>query len=234
MKELQTTLGTIFITRLVVGNLTEVGVPYFMQKQKQKAESEGAVRELSEVEKNFIQDEYHVMMGPFNDYAEAAIQYGYTTMFVAAFPLAAFMSFVSNYIELRVDAWKLCQQSRRPEPRSAEDIGTWQSILELISLAAVLSNSAMVAYTGTYAVNNTWTERAWIFVGMSWGIIVLKYIISIVIPDEPEDVLIQLKRQDYIVSKVFDDAPDDDDESLVQNVGTKLDYTIRITDDDPL
>lgn len=30
-----------------------------------------------------------------------------------------------NSLELRVDAWKLCQQSRRPEPRSAEDIGTW-------------------------------------------------------------------------------------------------------------
>lgn len=28
-------------------------------------------------------------------------------------------------VEIRVDAWKLCQVCRRPEPRSAEDIGTW-------------------------------------------------------------------------------------------------------------
>ena len=28
-------------------------------------------------------------------------------------------------VEIRVDGWKLCQLCRRPEPRSAEDIGTW-------------------------------------------------------------------------------------------------------------
>lgn len=42
--------------------------------------------------------EYHVMLGPFQDYTEASIQYGYATMFVAAYPLACIMSFVNNYI----------------------------------------------------------------------------------------------------------------------------------------
>jgi hypothetical protein len=80
---------------------------------------------MSEVEKAFYQTEYHVMLGTFQDYSEMAIQFGYTTMFVAAFPLATVMAFVNNYVEIRVDAWKLCQVCRRPEPRSAEDIGTW-------------------------------------------------------------------------------------------------------------
>jgi hypothetical protein len=74
MTELQGTLGTIFLTRLCVGNLTEVGIPYFMAKQREKKETEGATKPLSEVEKNFIQEEYHVMMGTFNDYAEMSIQ----------------------------------------------------------------------------------------------------------------------------------------------------------------
>jgi hypothetical protein len=36
------------------------------------------------------------------------------------FFLATVMSFVNNYVEMRVMAWRLCQLSRRPEPRSCE------------------------------------------------------------------------------------------------------------------
>lgn len=44
------------------------------------------------------QAEYHVMLGTFADYADASIQYGYATMFISAYPLAAILSFVNNYI----------------------------------------------------------------------------------------------------------------------------------------
>lgn len=37
--------------------------------------------------------------------------------------------------------------SRRPEPRGAEDIGTWYTILAIMSNVAVVSNSAIVAFT---------------------------------------------------------------------------------------
>ena len=60
------------------------------------------------------QQEYDVLMGTFKDYGEMVIQFGYCTLFVAAFPLAPMLAFVNNAIEIRVDAWKLCQVTTSP------------------------------------------------------------------------------------------------------------------------
>lgn len=120
MDELATSLGTIFLTRLAVGNLTEVGVPYVktvMKTRKETAGTDGS--ELTDCEKDFMAEEYHVMLGTFGDFSEMMIQFGYATLFVAAFPLCMMMSFINNWVEIRVDGWKLCQLCRRPEPRSA-------------------------------------------------------------------------------------------------------------------
>jgi hypothetical protein len=99
MTELQSGLGTIFLTRLATGSVLKLAIPYFMQKMKKKNETKGvSPSDLTDVELAFIQDEYHVMLGPFMDYANLSIQFGYATMFIAAYPLAMAMSFVSNYV----------------------------------------------------------------------------------------------------------------------------------------
>lgn len=38
------------------------------------------------------------MLATFSEYDEMVIQFGYTTMFVAAFPLGTLMSFVCNFV----------------------------------------------------------------------------------------------------------------------------------------
>mmetsp|Transcript_14786 Transcript_14786/g.24494 ORF Transcript_14786/g.24494 Transcript_14786/m.24494 type:complete len:764 (+) Transcript_14786:92-2383(+) len=234
MHELQANLGTIFLTRLAIGNLTEVGIPSVQSYLKTKEGTKGVEGEVSEVEKTFFMHEYHVMLGTFDDYAEMIIQFGYATMFVAAFPLAAAMSFVNNYIEIRVDGWKLCQICRRPEPRSAEDIGTWYHILEIMAFFAVLSNSAIVAFTGNYTLNYTWVVRVWIFVCMAAGIMGVKMLIAAIVPDEPHEVTIQLQRAEYLNDKFFNDIVDEDDMELTQTVASNVEYCVRETDDDPL
>jgi hypothetical protein len=74
MQELASNLGTIFLTRLAIGNLTEVVVPTIMSYLKEKEGTKGVDGELSEVEKTFFQPEYHVMLGTFDDFAEMMIQ----------------------------------------------------------------------------------------------------------------------------------------------------------------
>jgi hypothetical protein len=239
MLELQTTLGTIFITRLAVGNLTELGVPlitsYLKTREKSLAAPVGDAKlELSEVERIFAMPVYDVMLGTFDDYAEMIIQFGYTTMFVAGFPLAPLMSIVNNYVEIRVDAWKLCQLCRRPEPRSCEDIGTWYSILEIISMASIFINSAIVAFTASNTINYRWALRVWIFILMSAGLFSIRMTVAWLIPDEPEEVIIQLDRQKYITDKVLNDVEDEDDSGLSKGLFISPNYLVKITDEDPM
>lgn len=98
-----------------------------------------------------------------------------------------------NLTEIRVDAWKLCQLMRRAEPRSAEDIGTWQAILEITSVFAIFINSGLVAFTATNMTNYQFPMRVWTFILMSGGIFALRNFIAAVIPDTPPWVEIQVQ-----------------------------------------
>jgi hypothetical protein len=200
----------------------------------EEQELQQAKLELSEIEKAFTMPEYHVMLGPFEDYAEMVLQFAFTTMFVAAFPLAPLLSLVNNYVEIRVDGWKLCHVYRRPEPRSCEDIGTWYYILEAISYASIFINSALVAFTGTNTLNYLWVERVWIFIMMSAGLLALRQVVAFLIPDVPAEVQIQWDRQDYLVDKVLDNVEDEDDADLASNNFIVPKYLVRGTDDDPM
>lgn len=51
------------------------------------------------------------------------IQYGFTTVFVAAFPLAPLLALFNNLVEIRLDAIKMVQVQRRLVPCKAKDIG---------------------------------------------------------------------------------------------------------------
>ena len=53
----------------------------------------------------------------------SVLQFGFTTIFVAAFPLAPLLALLNNIIEIRLDAYKFVTQWRRPLPSQAKDIG---------------------------------------------------------------------------------------------------------------
>ena len=248
MQELQTAVGTVFVAQLAIGNILEVGYPtlktWFVEKflmsdvssnTKDVSKSPLILQdpEISEIELAFLMPEYHVMLGPFGDYAELVVQFGFTTMFVAAFPLAATLSYINNYVELRVDGWKLCEMCRRPEPRSCEDIGTWYTILEGIATISVFTNSGIVAYSGGVLNDYSWTLRAWIFFSMSTAIFCLKGLIALLIPDVSTDVDIQIRRQELIHDTVVGemDFNDDDDDGLDSNLPVPPIYTLQDFDE---
>jgi hypothetical protein len=68
------------------------------------------------------------------------IQYGLVTLFVAAFPLAPLFALLNNVIEVRLDAYKIITQFRRPVAQRVANIGVWMEILKTLTYLAVISN----------------------------------------------------------------------------------------------
>ena len=60
---------------------------------------------------------------PLDDYMEIVIGYGYLVLFGLAFPFTPLIALILCVVELRVDAWKLCNLTRRPFPARDSSIG---------------------------------------------------------------------------------------------------------------
>jgi tetrahydromethanopterin S-methyltransferase subunit G len=68
------------------------------------------------------------------------IQYGFVTLFVAAFPLAPLMALINNIFEIRLDAYKYTTQMRRSLGQHVRSIGIWYGILEGMTYLSVIFN----------------------------------------------------------------------------------------------
>ncbi|KAJ7377326.1 Anoctamin-4 [Desmophyllum pertusum] len=71
--------------------------------------------------------------GLFYEYLEMVIQFGFVTLFVAAFPLGPFFALANNLLEIRLDAYKFMVVFQRPMAARAQDIGIWYAILKAVT-----------------------------------------------------------------------------------------------------
>ncbi|KAG8227804.1 hypothetical protein J437_LFUL006218 [Ladona fulva] len=86
----------------------------------------------------------------FPEYLEMVLQYGFVTIFVAAFPLAPLCALLNNILEMRLDAKKLLVYFRRPVSQRVKDIGVWLGILDSIGKLAVVTNGFIIAFTSNF------------------------------------------------------------------------------------
>ncbi|NXG59665.1 ANO9 protein, partial [Hemiprocne comata] len=98
---------------------------------------------------NYELDEVNIF-SLFDEFLEMVIQYSFTTIFVAAFPLAPLLAFCNNLVEIRLDAIKMMRLQRRMVPRKANDIGIWLQVLEAIGILAVIGNGLVIAITSDF------------------------------------------------------------------------------------
>lgn len=86
----------------------------------------------------------------FSEYLEMVIQYGFVTIFVAAFPLAPLLALINNLLEMRLDAFKFVAQLRRPTGLKCKNIGIWSDILSTVGKIAVVCNAGIIAFSSDF------------------------------------------------------------------------------------
>ena len=138
----------------------------------------------------------------FNDYAEMMVQYGYVTFFSMAFPLAPGLALLNNVVEIRSDAFKLCNNTRRPVARKAAGIGVWFRTLQLMSVVAVLTNLAHIGFTSDqfqlYFPDVTHAEKVVIIFGFEHVVLCLQWVLTALVPDAPFWVRRSIRREKHL------------------------------------
>lgn len=144
--ELTTQLVIVMTGKQLCGNIQEALLPLMRnwwsgRKTRRHPEANYSRWEQDHVLLNFTQ------LGLFYEYLEMVIQFGFITLFVASFPLAPLLALFNNILEIRVDAWKLTTQFKRPVASKARNIGAWQEILNAVAILSVVTNAFIMAFT---------------------------------------------------------------------------------------
>uniref|UniRef100_A0A8C3KV20 Anoctamin n=1 Tax=Chrysolophus pictus TaxID=9089 RepID=A0A8C3KV20_CHRPC len=154
-------MAIIMMLKQTISNVVEYFVPWLAHKirkrQKHPKKKHLVLGEEEEVEdpckkqwlSNYQLNEVNIF-SLFDEFLEMVIQYSFTTIFVAAFPLAPLLAFFNNLFEIRLDAIKMMRLRRRMVPRKANDIGIWLQVLEAIGILAVIGNGLVIAITSDF------------------------------------------------------------------------------------
>ncbi|XP_054290583.1 anoctamin-4-like [Macrosteles quadrilineatus] len=152
LSELCIQLAIIMVGKQCFNNFLELAYPAILnwwRYRKQRSDTKDTTRPYTRWEEDYqLQDPGRLAL--FEEYLEMVIQYGFVTLFVAAFPLAPLFALLNNIGEIRLDAYKMVTQARRPLAERVEDIGAWYGILQGITYCAVVSNAFVIAYTSDY------------------------------------------------------------------------------------
>jgi hypothetical protein len=152
----------------------------------------------------------------FDDYIEMIIQLGYICLFASAYPLAPFVAMIANFIEIRLDTFKITHVHRRPTSVRVPGIGVWSSLMKVIVWMSAITNcmifsfssQQMVQYLPDYFTIDTEGEHdlkdgnGWIVVFIVFGIerflLIAGIILCLAIPSVPEDVKVKEQQKDYV------------------------------------
>ena len=242
---LASSLLVLYLSQIVVNKIIEQVVPYVQSEIQRYFEGEGTDRRFSRGELEFFLQVADPHLYPIQLMAYTFVEFCYITLFVAAFPLAPFLSFVNGAVSQRTSAYTLMYRFRRILPLSAANgIGTFNIVYDVVCSISVVTNAGLIVYTANIPQLRGLSPlgKVWLFVIIQYVLFSLSTIIDVLIADELHDVDIQRKRNTFFVNAlIYDqrfarvDAPlfHEEDDPPFDDDGKCDDVVLHDKDDGP-
>ncbi|XP_029911758.1 anoctamin-7 [Myripristis murdjan] len=149
--ELAEQLFIIMVGKQLISNVQEFIIPKVKAWRQKRAMDKVRGGKASHEPRRWEEDYQLVQCeGLFEEYLEMVLQFGFITIFVAAFPLAPLFALLNNWVEVRLDAHKFVCEYRRPVAERVQNIGVWFNILEALSHMSVIANAFLIAFTSDF------------------------------------------------------------------------------------
>uniref|UniRef100_A0A7M4FLW7 Anoctamin n=1 Tax=Crocodylus porosus TaxID=8502 RepID=A0A7M4FLW7_CROPO len=149
--ELAQQLFIIMVGKQIVSNIQEFLIPKLKAWRQKRKLARVRGSQISQEPRRWEEDyELIECEGLFEEYLEMVLQFGFITIFVAAFPLAPLFALLNNWVEIRLDAQKFVCEYRRPVAYRAQHIGVWFFILEVLAQISVIINAFLIAFTSDF------------------------------------------------------------------------------------
>lgn len=132
----------------------------------------GNVKQELKKARDHVEKQSYLMpyLGTFDDFNDRVIQFGYLVLFAPAYPLAPFLAFINNVVEIRSSGFKYCRGFQRPIWLPKDSIGSWLGVMNLLGFLAVLTNASMISFVGDQQARQFSLESADSFMsrGTKW------------------------------------------------------------------
>lgn len=116
-------------------------------------------------------------------FMENMIDFGYITLFSAAFPIGPVISLIMSMVEIRMKIYTFIFVYKKPHPERAAGIGEWLHIWEVLSFCGVFTNYALLFLKQEAEINEYLfpgnnilkTNMMWLFIMAVFINVLLKY-----------------------------------------------------------
>ncbi|KAF9276606.1 hypothetical protein BGZ68_009903, partial [Mortierella alpina] len=246
--ELTVQLAVVFIGKQFLNGLFEMVFPWMKRTWNRKkilADQALKKRKFMETRKRtkapqwVKDDELPSYQGRIlKCYRKTVIQFGFCTLFVTSFPVAPAFALINNWIDIRMEAFRLLTQYRRPIAYRAQDIGMWELIMEFVSFTSVITNAAIIAFSSLWVKQNIFIKvlhatadgellaaRLGFILVFEHVVYLFKIILRAAIPNVPLTIKLAVQRSKYMTRVANEglDSEIDEDLDLDYDSGSQTD-----------